>query len=320
MKAGFGCELPLRAAGWRLTQIVTLSRMPRPRACLALGLAGLAMLANGCATDKGAVTSAYGRADSTEAQACRFGTVALAEEFTPATFSYQKAKGKRGTVKQAFVDSAELGLSGPVAGVIVTGEALSALGSAEGWDPRVAVALSGAAGGVAAVGAALVGPAVGAQELYLSLKKVSREELAERETVLTNALCHMAEQRAFHDALVEIGTGRIRGGLLSTEPSSGSQASGAAGADAMLEARVDNLRLERAGSSEATYFLRIKTHARLVRVADGAICFEKSAEYRSGKALFLDWTQQGGVESVAETGYRALARYYVGQLVKETGD
>jgi hypothetical protein len=247
--------------------------------------------------------------------------VALSQEFTPATFSYQKAKGKRGTVKQAFIDSAELGLSGPGAGVIVTGEALEGLGKVESEGAAyMVVAVAGAAGGVTAVGAALVGPVVGAEELYLSMKKVSREELGQRETILTNALCHMAEQRVFHDALVEIGGERIRGGLPSTEPGTGAQTSGPAEAEAILEAHVDELRLERAGSSEASYFLRIKTHARVVRVADGAVCFEKTAEYRSGKALFLDWTQQGGLESVAETGYHALAKYYMRELVRGTED
>ena len=71
-------------------------------------------------------------------------------------------------------------------------------------------------------------------------------------------------------------------------------------ADVTLETHVDDLRLERAGSSEGSYFLRIKTHARLVRVADGAICFEQSAEYRSGTALFLDWTLQGAIQGVAD--------------------
>lgn len=292
--------------------------------CVVLGFAGLTVLSSGCAADKGALTSASAGGSSTEAQVCQFGTVALAEEFTPATFSFQRAKGKRGTVKQAFIDSAELGLSGPGAGVIVTGEALEALGSVHSVHSEgaayILVAAAGAAGGVTAVGAALVGPVVGAEELYLSMKKVSREELAQREIALTNALYQMADQRAFQDALVEIGVERIRGGLHATERHTGSLTNIAAGADAVLVAHVDELRLERAGSSEATYFLRIKTHARLVRVADGAICFEKSAEYRSGKALFLDWTQQGGVESVAETGYHALARYYVEQLVRGAED
>lgn len=286
-----------------------------------LGFTGLALMASGCASDKGSLSSASAGGDSTEAQPCRFGTIALADEFTPATFSYQKAKGKRGTVKQAFIDSAELGLSSPGAGVIVTGEALEGLGKVESEGAAyMVVAVAGAAGGATAVGAALVGPIVGAEELYLSMKKVSREELAERETILTNALCHMAEQQVFHDTLTEIGGERLRGGLLSTEPGIDSQTNGPPEAEAILEAHVDELRLERAGSSEASYFLRIKTHARVVRVADGAVCFEKTAEYRSGKALFLDWTQQGGLESVAETGYRALARYYVRELVRGTED
>jgi hypothetical protein len=103
--------------------------------------------------------------------------------------------------------------------------------------------------------------------------------------------------------------------VASAEPEDQSEQTPSQAADAILDAQVDDLRLERAGSGEGSYFLRIKTHARVVRVADGAICFEQSAEYHSGKGLFVDWTQPGANQAVAETGYRALACHYVDQLV-----
>jgi len=247
-----------------------------------------------------------------EPQVSRFGTVALAEEAAPASFSFQKAKGKLGSVREAILDSAELGLSGPGAGVIATGCVLSEMGRA---DSECAVviyaAAAGVVGGVTAIGAALVGPVVGAEGLIRSLKTVSPAELAEREAALTNAMSEMATQQPFRAAVLKTGVERIRGGFLSPVSEKHATAAG----DVTLETRVDDLRLERAGSSEGSYFLRIKTHARLVRVADGAICFEQSAEYRSGTALFLDWTLQGAIQGVAETGYRALARYYINQLL-----
>lgn len=160
----------------------------------------------------------------------------------------------------------------------------------------------GVVGGATAVGAALAGPVVGAEGLVRSLKSVSLAELAERERALTNALSQMATQQPFRAALTQTAAEKIRGGFSSP-------------ADAVLNVRVDDLRLERAGSSEGSYFLRIRTHARLIRAADGTVCFERSAEYRSGKCLFLDWTTHGAVESVAETGYQTLSRYYIDQLV-----
>jgi hypothetical protein len=181
-------------------------------------------------------------------------------------------------------------------------------------------AAAGVAGGATAVGAALVGPVVGAEGLIRSLKKVSPAELAERETALTDTLNQMAAQQPFHGALLQTGALRIRGGFVSSEPKNPSENASTVPPDAILEARVDDLRLERAGSGEGSYFLRMKTHARLVRVADGGICFERHAEYRSGTALFLDWTLQGALQGVAETGYQALARYYIDQLLVGSSD
>ena len=83
---------------------------------------------------------------------------------------------------------------------------------------------------------------------------------------------------------------------------------------AVLEARIDQLRLERGRSDEGSYFLLIKAHARLVRKGEGGLLYEQSVEYRSGRALFLDWTDHGAVQGVADTGYRALAEYFVSQL------
>jgi hypothetical protein len=184
-------------------------------------------------------------------------------------------------------------------------------------DPEGAVIFAGVAGGAALVGAALAGPVVGARGLILSMERVSPAELADREAALTRALSQMAAQDSFHDALLETGTERIRGRMFWTQPENGTETNTA---DAILEATVDDLRLERAGTSEGSYFLRIKTHARLVRVADGGVCFEQRAEYRSDQALFLDWTLQGAIQGVAQTGYRALAQYYISQLAAGSGE
>ena len=51
-----------------------------------------------------------------------------------------------------------------------------------------------------------------------------------------------------------------------------------------------------------------------MRRGEGGLLYEQALEYRSGRALFLDWTYQGAVQAVAETGYRALAEYYVSQI------
>ncbi|MGH7968847.1 MAG: hypothetical protein ACREIC_08995, partial [Limisphaerales bacterium] len=281
--------------------------------------AGTAFLVSGCSTQPHTPSISSNFADIAAARVSRLGTISLADDYRSATFSLQKAKGKLSSARQAIADSAELGLSGPGAGVLVAGALTGALssdwspGEAQG-DPVFYAAFAGAAGGVAAVGAMLVGPAVGAEGLIRSLRSVSPAELAQREAALTNALSQIARQQAFRGALLETGAERIPGRLTSFDRKKGSQRSNA---DVILEARVDDLRLERAGLGEGSYRQRIRTHARVLRATDGEICFERSAEYRSDTALFLDWTLEGAVEAVAETGYRALARYYVGLL---TGD
>ena len=267
----------------------------------------------GCATHREACSVASGNLALAEPQISHFGKVAVAflDESSPARTGFQRAKGRKGTVTEAFRDSAEIGLGGPGAGVIVAGELLSL--PAWGGDPIYEAAFAGAVGGVAAVGAALVGPAVGAKGLIRSMEKVSPAELEEREAALREALSQMAEQQPFHDALLKSGSERVRGGFFSPDSADPHWSSGP---DAVLEARVDDLRLERAGLGEGSYFLRIRTHARLVRLSDGRVCFEQPVEYCSATALFLDWTLNGAVEGVAQTGYQALADYYVSQLLR----
>ena len=278
---------------------------------------GMAFLFSGCVTNKSSTAKRTGAWGTTEPGSCKFGTVTLVEDSRPASFSFQKAKGKLGSAKEAIWESAEMGLSGPGAGVIATGFVLGADPDWEisGGDPIWGVAFAGAVGGVAAAGAALAGPVVGAEGLIRSWKTVSPAELARCEAALTNALREMATQRPFHAALLQSGVEKIRGGFLSPEAENPFAETTRDSADAVLEARVDELRLERAGSSEGSYCLRIKTHVRLIRSADGSVCHESRAEYRSGTALFLDWTLRGAIQGVAETGYRALAQYYVNQLL-----
>jgi hypothetical protein len=302
----------LAAAGGSLAGGRPSSKTPAYKRRMILGFGVLALL-SGCASPTGVTSNSSIASPDSESQGSRFGRVVFAGESSPARFSFQKAKGKLGSAKEAILDSANLGLSGLGAGVYVTGSVLSVIENPGGGDPSGAVAFAGVAGGVTAVGALLIGPAVGAEGLYRSMKSVNPIELVQREAALTNALSEMAQQQEFRKALIQAGVDKILGRLVTEEASTNRP-------DGTLELRVDELRLERAGSSEGSYFLRIKTHARLTRVVDGAICFDRNAEYRSGTDLFLDWTMQGAVQGVAETGYRALARFYVNQLLASAPD
>jgi hypothetical protein len=309
----FSCEQTVLSVGREAcAQTAPLASSLNSGQYAVLVLAALVLISNGCTSQRGVISKSSSSSPSgfADPRASRFGSVALADESCPASFSFQKAKGKLGSAREAIFDSAQAGLSAPGAGVITTTTLLSEIGCQNEGDPRFYVALAGALGGLTTVCAALAGPVVGAEGLIRSLRSVSPAELAEREIVLTKALSQMAAQQTFRVALIRSGAEKIRGGFLLPEPRNLSQTP-----EAILEIRVDDLRLERAGSSEGSYFLRIKTCARVLRAADGAVCFEENAEYRSGRALFLEWTLQGAVQSVAETGYQELAQHYVAQLL-----
>ena len=86
----------------------------------------------------------------------------------------------------------------------------------------------------------------------------------------------------------------------------------------MLEARIEEFRLERAGAGDTSYILRIQARTRLVRAVDGVVLYDQTSEYRSGPELFVDWTLHDAFESVADTGYRALADHIVQQILVAT--
>jgi hypothetical protein len=83
---------------------------------------------------------------------------------------------------------------------------------------------------------------------------------------------------------------------------------------AIVETRVEELRLQRKGKRDTSYALTIKSRARVLRASDGAVLYDKPFEYESKEALFLDWTRGDGLASVAQTGFRALAE----QMVEST--
>ena len=138
-----------------------------------LSSAALAVLLTGCATPKDALSFSSSPLMQGSPQDSRFGTLSIAviEESRPAMISFQKAKGKKGTVKEAIWNSAELGLSGPGAGVIVAGKILS-----EGCfgDPISETAIAGAVGG-AATGAALINQIVKTPDIHLHAHGMSEK-------------------------------------------------------------------------------------------------------------------------------------------------
>jgi hypothetical protein len=246
------------------------------------------LLLSGCSTNKPVGVVLGGVRPLADDLRSGLGTIALTRDARPANFSFDKADGK---INYAW-DQA-----GAAAGDMLathTGEPL--------LDVVVGV------GTLALAPVAALNGAIGARG------RLSPDGLSECETNLAKAMKEMASQQRFQDWLLKAARERCGSRLVPSEQLP-SVNSGGRPADAVLEARVEELRLERTGSGDTSYALRIKTRTRLVRVADGAVVCEQPAEYRSGKSLFLDWTLQNAFQSVADTGYQELAQYIVNQIL-----
>src|SRR6266567_4666373 len=271
-------------------------------------VSGLLVLLSGCATQQPTISSGPGALGRIKGLSTQFHVAALAGDATPATYSFQQAKGRLGSAREGFSDAAEIAVTGPALGVIVPGEIL---GEVIRSAPDECTLVFGTAVAGAAVAVAV--PAVAADGLIRSWKRVSPQELAEREAVLRKGLKAMAAQDRFQHFLLASAEEKCPGRLVAMGLKGKAEPAPAA-MDAVFEARIEELLLERVGSDEGSYFLRIKARARLLRRGGGGLLYEQPGEYRSGRALFVDWTYAGGVQGVAETGYRALAEYYVNQI------
>ncbi|HEV2207852.1 MAG TPA: hypothetical protein VG167_03705 [Verrucomicrobiae bacterium] len=78
----------------------------------------------------------------------------------------------------------------------------------------------------------------------------------------------------------------------------------AAPVSAVLEVTVEQLRLISIAPDQ--YVLRIEARVRLLDVR-GTVLLDRRYPYESGPDMFVDWARQGGVETVAQTGYHVLA-------------
>jgi len=165
------------------------------------------------------------------------------------------------------------------------------------------------------VGTAIAAPVVAMKGAVESKKHLNSYLLSECDTRLAKAMSRMAAQQHFHDLLLASAGEQCKGRLVRLEARQGANSNWRT-PDLLLQARVEELRLERTGSSDKSYRLRIKSRVRLVRIADGAVLYDQPAEFCSGKGLFYDWTLDNAFQRVAETGYRALAEQCVSRLLR----
>jgi hypothetical protein len=250
---------------------------------LALGLASASVAAQAPDQETGAANS--GRKSSLEP-----GSIALTCPATPAGFSFDRAVGRLETAGEGAANATRAVLNPPH------------LGHAQ---------LEAAFGAVQFVAAPF---AAGYGALSAPHHKLPPDKLADAERDLTQALTAMAGQENLRDLVLKNPLEKGQPRLIPLGPGSPSNEACEA-PSSILETRIEDLRLERTGKNDSSYALRIRAQARLTQVSDGKVLLERPYEFQSGKAMFVDWTRSGGVESVAQTGYRQMAEQIAGEFL-----
>jgi len=136
------------------------------------------------------------------------------------------------------------------------------------------------------------------------------EQLSGAEADLTQAMARMAEQDRFRSAVLQVAQEKTHCPILLLDSSQAQTIQQPVGA--ILETSLEELRLKRMASGDTSFALQLKARARMI-ASDGSLICERKLEYETPQALFLDWTSEGSLERVAETGFQELAA----QLLKE---
>jgi len=135
--------------------------------------------------------------------------------------------------------------------------------------------------------------------------RMSPDQLADAERDLSDAMGVMARQQHLRQAVFRGAGEKTHRRLISLDP--GAMLPAGEAVSALLETQVEELRLQRLGSGDSKFDLRVRARARLMRASDGAVLCDRAYDYRSGCAMFIDWTRHDGLASVARTGYRQIA-------------
>jgi hypothetical protein len=144
-------------------------------------------------------------------------------------------------------------------------------------------------------------------------QKMPADQLTKAETDLAASMKTMAAQTHLRDHVRDV-INEDSSGYVSTAVESEVSKSRQDSPGTVLETKVEELRLERTGSSETSFALTINTRARLMRASDKAVLYDRGFRYQSGTALFADWASPDVLERVAETGYRQLAQQIASNL------
>jgi hypothetical protein len=141
-------------------------------------------------------------------------------------------------------------------------------------------------------------------------ERMSPGQLAGCQSDIRHALERAGDQELFRQSFLKSGSEKIPQRLVTVEPPLDSSVSDLS---AVLEAGPEEITLEHTGPGDL-FALHIKTRVRLLDPGDGTLLYEQPFEFRSGKALFIDWTRKEALQGVVDTGYRELADHMIDQL------
>jgi len=247
------------------------------------------VIAAGCKADKVAQRSGQ-NLPLAEAFRLEIGSIAIVCPSQPARFGFDKARGRIAAPGERAGD-----LAGAVLG-------------AEVPDPFAQLVLSPAT--------LVATPLVAAGAAATTGAKLPPDRLTACESNLIRSMAEAAVQQRFRDAVLTAASEKTRRHfiLVDSWPPAGETPR----VDAVLETEIEDVRLDRIGRGDTSFALFISTHTRLVRTADSAVLFDRSAEFRSGTCLFVDWTLAKSFSAVADTAYHSLAGQVVEQLFTAT--
>ena len=258
-----------------------------------VGILAVALLQLGCATERPAAVTLSG-VRAAEPVWLDPGAIVVTSPDAPAAFSFDRGNGQIETAKVRAQEHTRNLLTPPP------------------MHPENAT-VAGAAGLAFSPIAALAGAVRG------STQRLEPEALGRAEQNLQRAMEAMATQPHLRDALVKTAAAQTHRRLLPMQ-ALGNPKTENVPVSAVLESKIEELRLVRTGKGEDSFALRIKARARVLRASDGKVLYDEPFEYQSGTALFHDWTLATAVQNVANTGYRKLAERMTERLFLATRD
>jgi hypothetical protein len=164
---------------------------------------------------------------------------------------------------------------------------------------------------------------------HASLGRLSQDKLAEVETGLAQALANMSQQNHLSDRILDVA--KAAGGRrfvplaspgVPAPPHENPELTATPLVGTTLETRVEELRLERRGTGDSSFALRINARVRMSRSGTGEVIRDETYEYQSGEDLFLDWALNNGepLKKCTDYGYGRLAEQIVERMLEATGE